>query len=120
MTQTLFIDKSGGTFADSLLAFGLAVVVDGVLGRTGGQRRYRIHLSDHGSYYRLGCSPGLDDDRLAAMTESYMPAVVIRTRKNAAGLPVDLPPQAIVDYEVDISEGRLTLNVTSAPIPDSG
>jgi hypothetical protein len=26
----------------------------------------------------------------------------------------------IVDYEVDISEGRLTLNVSSAPIPDSG
>jgi hypothetical protein len=25
----------------------------------------------------------------------------------------------IVDYEVDISEGRLTLNVSSAPIPDS-
>jgi hypothetical protein len=26
----------------------------------------------------------------------------------------------IVDYEVDISGGRLTLNVTSAPIPDLG
>ncbi|HUT94263.1 MAG TPA: hypothetical protein VMY37_32690 [Thermoguttaceae bacterium] len=26
----------------------------------------------------------------------------------------------IVDYEVEISDGRLTLNVTSAPIPDLG
>lgn len=26
----------------------------------------------------------------------------------------------IVDYEVDISDGRLSLNVTSAPVPDIG
>ena len=26
----------------------------------------------------------------------------------------------IVDYELDVSDGRLTLNVTSAPIPDLG
>ena len=28
--------------------------------------------------------------------------------------------EIIVDYEVEIGGGRLTLNVTSAPIPDLG
>ena len=99
MTQTLFVDKSGGTFADPLLAYGLAVVVGDVLGRTTGRGRTSVHLSDHGVYYHLDCTPALDDARLAAMPVPYVPAVVIRTAKNAAKLPPGLPPQAVVDYE---------------------
>jgi len=101
MTQTLFVDKSTGTFADQLLAYGLAVVLRDVLGRTAGHAQPSIHLSDHGAYYRLECIPALDDARLAAMPGPYIPTCVIRTRKNAAKLPADLPPQAVVDYEAE-------------------
>ena len=101
MTQTLFVDKSTGTFADPLLAYGLAVVVGDVLKRTVARGQPSVHLSDHGAYYCLECTPTLDDDKLAAMTGPYTPTWVIRTRKNAAKLPADLPPQTVVDYEVE-------------------
>jgi hypothetical protein len=101
VTQTLFIDKSSGTFADPLLAYGLAVVVRDVLERTGGRGQPSVRLSDHGSYYCLDYAPALDDDRLAGLSAPYVPAVVIRTAKNAARLPPDLPPQAVVDYKAE-------------------
>jgi len=101
LTQTLFVDKSTGTFADPLLAYGLAVVVGDVLKRTEGRGQSSVHLSDHGAYYRLECTSALDDARLATIQVPYVPAVVIRTRKNAAKLPADLPPQTVVDYEVE-------------------
>jgi hypothetical protein len=102
MTRMLFVDKSTGTFADPLLAYGLAVVVRDVLGRTDGRGQPSVHLSDKGAYYCLDFEPALDDARLAAMPTPYVPAVVIRTLKNAAKLPAaDLPPQAVVDYEVE-------------------
>jgi len=101
VTQTLFVDKSTGTFADPLLAYGLAVVVGNVLKRTSGRGQPSVSLSDHGAYYRLDCTPALDDDRLAAMPGPYTPAVVLRTAKKADKLPSDLPPQAVVDYEAE-------------------
>lgn len=101
MTQTLFIDKSSGTFADPLMAYGLAVVVNDVLKRTGERGQPSVCLNDHGAYYRLDCAPGLDDAQLSAVPAPYMPTLVIRTRKNAAKLPLDLPPQAVVDYETE-------------------
>ncbi|MGA9351860.1 MAG: hypothetical protein WBW48_24075 [Anaerolineae bacterium] len=101
MTQMLLIDKSTGTFADPLLAYGLAVVVDDVLKRAGGRGQSSVHLSDKGAYYCLDFTPTLDDARLTAVSAPYMPARVIRTRKNAAKLPPGLPPQVIVDYEVE-------------------
>jgi hypothetical protein len=101
LTSTFFVDKSTGTFADPLLAFGLAAVVHDVLERTGKHGQSALRLSDCGAYYRLDCSPTLDDARLAAMKGPYAPAVAIRTAKNAAGLPSDLPPLALVDYEAE-------------------
>lgn len=99
--QTLFVDKSSGTFADPLLVYGLATVVGDVLKRTSGRDEPTVCVSDHGVYYRLDCAPALDDARLAAMPRPYVPAVVIRTAKNAAKLPPDLPPQTVVDYKAE-------------------
>jgi hypothetical protein len=83
-----------------LVAHGLAVIARDVLRRTSnGRREPSVHVSDKGAYYSLDLAPALDDDRLATMPVPYTPAVVIRTRKNAAGLPDDLPPQAVIDYE---------------------
>jgi hypothetical protein len=101
VTQTLFIDKSSGTFADPLLAYGLAVVVNDVLKRTGERGQPSVRLNDHGAYYRLDCTSALDGARLAMVPTPYMPTQVIRTHKNAAKLPLDLPPQTIADYEAE-------------------
>ena len=89
MTQTLFVDKSTGTFSDPLLAYGLAVVMGDVLKRTEGRGQPSVHLSDHGAYYRLDCSPALDNARLSAMPGPYTPAVFLRTVKKADRLPAD-------------------------------
>ena len=93
MTQTLFVDKASGTFADPLLAYGLAIVVGDVLRRTAGRGQAAVHLSDRGSYYCLECVEALDDARLATVTTPYMPAVVLRTRKKAATLPSRIMPK---------------------------
>lgn len=111
MTQTLFVDKSSGTFADPLLVYGLAVVTGDVLRRSGGREQPTIRLSDLGVCYCLDCAPALDDARLAAMPVPYTPAVAIRTAKNAAQLPPDLPPQAIVGYEAERDKRNMYLEV---------
>lgn len=99
MTKTLYVDKMSGTFADPLLAFGMGELALDVLSDSGGRNRPSVHLSDCGAYYRLDCTPGLDDVRLAEMVLPKMPAVVLRTAKRAASLPQDLPLQTVVDYE---------------------
>jgi len=101
VTQTLFVDKRSGTFADPLLAFGLAVVVRDVLKRSDGRGEPVVHVSDRGSYYQLDLSAPLDDARLANVPGPYTPAVMIRTVKNSASLPADLPPQLCVAYEAE-------------------
>jgi len=99
--QTLYVDKTSGTFADPLVAFGLAVMMHDVLIRVGARGEPKVHLSDRGAYFCLDLSPALDENDLASVQAPYMPAQVIRTVKNADRLPQDLPPQAIVDYEVE-------------------
>lgn len=99
MTQTLFVVKSSQTFSDALVAYGLALVVRDVLARTGGRYAPSVRLSDAGSYYQIDCTPALDEARLATLPTPYLPAVMVRTAKNVAQIPADLPPQALVDYE---------------------
>jgi len=111
VTKSLYVDKMSGTFADPLLAYGLAVVVRDVLGRARGRIQPKVRITDQGYYYRLDCTPALDETRLAVVPPPYMPAVVIRTAKNAARLPPDLPPQAIVDYEVERDKRTEFFNV---------
>ena len=93
MTQTLFIDKASGTFADPLLAYGLAIVVGDVLERTTGPGGTSVRLSDQGSYYCLECPAVLDDVRLATVKTPYLPAQTIQlsfsylTNPNIRGRP---------------------------------
>lgn len=99
--SSLFVDKTTGTFADPLLAYGLAVVAHDILQRTAGPARPAVRLSDQGAYYRLDCTPELDEERGAAMPAPYTPAPAIRTVKKAAAIPPDMPPQSLVDYEAE-------------------
>ena len=99
MTQTFFVDKSTGTFSDQLVAFGLARVAKDCLGRASGRAEPVVYVRDRGPVYTVECRPGFDDSVLDRLKSPYVPAVVIRTAKNAKKVPADMPPQTVIDYE---------------------
>ncbi len=93
-----YVDKSTHTFADALVAFGLATLLEAIIGPE--QSGIGVRLEDQGGYYQLTCEPGIEDDRLARFSNTpLILAPVVRTFKNKDKLPTDLPPQAVVDYE---------------------
>ena len=99
MTTNVYVDKSSGTFADPLLAFGLAVVLGDVSQRVHDSAAGQVRIVDQGVYYCLECDRALDEESLSRLEIPYTPAVAIRTAKNVASLPADLPFLATVDYE---------------------
>ena len=105
--EIFFVDKTTDTFADVLATFGLAFVLAEILGRVNGNSAVR--LEDGGGAFLLRCTPPLEQaqlDQAARLPDgNILPifgAPVIRTEKNAASLPADLPPgpAKVVDYEV--------------------
>lgn len=100
MTQTLFVDKTNQTFADALVAHGLAQVAKEVTEQTRTRReKVAIELHDDGGVYRITSSVPLTDERLEAVSTFFPEAYIIRTRKNAKRLPDDLPPQITISWE---------------------
>ena len=96
--RQFFVDKVSRTFADTLAAFGLARVLADLLERQEPSRG-DVLITDRGSYFQLTCSPPLEHatvETLAVARISPIPA--IRTEKNAASLPEDIPA---LDYAAD-------------------
>jgi len=92
-----YVDKSSQTFADTLVAFGLARIVDELLReQTRGGRD--ILIQDKGPYYQLTCTPALAR-RTVEASHGVFPIRVIATTKNRGGLPADLPSDLMVDYD---------------------
>ncbi len=92
-----YVDKSSQTFADTLVAFGLARIVDELLReQTRGGRD--ILIQDKGPYYQLTCTPALER-RTVEASHGVFPIRVIATAKNRGGLPADLPSDLMVDYD---------------------
>ena len=90
------VDKSTHTFADALVAFGLATLLEAIIDQRGGS----VRMQDQGGYYQLTCEPGIKDDWLARFANTPLILTpVVRTFKNKDKLPADLPPQAVIDYE---------------------
>lgn len=111
---TFYVDKTTDTFADTLAAFGLAVVLQEILDRAAGRSRGQVQLQDDGAAYRLTCTPPIEEACLERAAQqlngTFLPmlaAPVIRTQKNAAGLPPDLSPAAVVDYEAERDRNQL-------------
>ena len=98
--QHLYVDKITRTFADNLLAFGLASVVDELLYRQG-VTNADVVITDCGSYYELACAPALEIETIWSLSAPLYPAKPIRTPKNAKTLPSDLPSHMVLDYEAD-------------------
>jgi hypothetical protein len=90
-----YVDKTSRTFADSLVAFGLARVLADLLNRqTGSAPRIRLH--DAGPYYRITCKPALERAAVREHGPTLEPIRAIKTAKNAASLPAGIPAW---DYE---------------------
>lgn len=94
-----FVDKTTGTFADTLTAFGLAVVLRHIQ-RGGDGQRGEVQLEDAGPYLRLHCTPAIEESRVEE-SEFFVPIPFIRTLKNMDKMPPDLAPQAVIEYEVE-------------------
>ncbi len=99
--QRFQVDKTTRTFADSLIAFGLAKVLDQLLDRQVAGGVHDILIADRGSYYELTCSPALDMNIVRYLPERLCPALPIRTIKNAASFPSDISEGLVIDYEED-------------------
>lgn len=92
-----YVDKTSQTFADILIAFGLARIVDELLReQTKGGRN--VLIEDRGPYYQLTCTPALERTTVEAAHELF-PIKVIATAKNKSKLPADLLSDLMVDYE---------------------
>lgn len=90
-----YVDKTSRTFADSLVAFGLARVLAELLQRQTDSAP-RVQLHDAGPYYRITCQPALEHAAVRAHGPTLEPIQAIRTAKNAASLPAGI---AAWDYE---------------------
>jgi hypothetical protein len=92
-----YVDKTSQTFADTLIAFGLARLLSELFYKQRGHTD--ITLQDCGAYYALSCSGWIEQvtiERLA--TEMLWPGAAhfIRTLKNADKMPEGIPS---ADYE---------------------
>jgi hypothetical protein len=54
--STYYIDKTSGTFADNLAAFGLAFVLNGVAAG-----RARVKIEDNGAVFAIHCDPAIQE-----------------------------------------------------------
>lgn len=98
LRSQFYVDKSTNTFADTLVAFGLATLLEAIILQAGS--RGSVRVEDQGGHYQLNCDPGIDDAWLARFAGTPLILTrVVRTYKNRDKLPGDLPPHGIVDYE---------------------
>lgn len=100
--ELFYVDKTTGTFADELVAAGMAHFLDRLL-QMMGVSMPEIVLTDCGPCFEIACSPAVSREYLAEFAEFVPGAPLIRTVKNAAKLPADLPqsPAVLVDYEAE-------------------
>ncbi len=96
-----YTDKSSGTFADALLAFGAAYVLSEVL-RQGTGLRAEVRLCDGGSAYVLRLSEPLQEGSVD-QCQYFAGAPFLLTAKNRKKLPTDIPlgSSLVVEYEAE-------------------
>ncbi|MBK9121545.1 MAG: hypothetical protein IPM16_00290 [Chloroflexi bacterium] len=96
---TFYIDKSSGTFADTLAAFGWMRVLAELHEKQ--ETSHDIHLRDDGAYFTITCAPiqpeTLDSLRHNPLWPGSMP--MIETIKNRDSIPAGVLNK--VDYELE-------------------
>lgn len=96
---TFYIDKTSGTFADTLIAFGWMRVLAELHERQ--ETRHDIHLRDDGAHFTISCAPveaeTLDSLRQIPLWPGSVP--MIETPKNRDTIPAGVMNK--VDYEFE-------------------
>lgn len=88
--DTYYVPKRTGTYADVLMAFGLATLLDHLAGQAkGALARPRIALADAGSHYEVRLSEPVRPDWLPDGLFFRSPAPFLTNRKTQAG---EVPP----------------------------
>lgn len=97
MIKQLFVDKSSGTYADILEAFGLAHVAIEIMERQDVSAPDAV-ISDKGHYYLIECDPGIEKHNLEMLRTNYIfPVKPIPTNQyNESKQPDGVP---LVDWE---------------------
>jgi len=97
--QTYFVDKRTGTFADVLVAYGLAMLLDSVLAHFV-EGAHWVRLRDQGPYYAVELSHPLREEWV---DKTPFQALVSYLRNDATDPLVTqtIPSNRIVDYEVE-------------------
>lgn len=98
---TYYVDKTSGTFADALLAFGTAYVLREMLCQMRGDEA-EVHLAEAGDAYALQLSAAVEPEWLE-QCQHFSGAPFLLTPKNRAKLPNDLPigTPMVVDYQAE-------------------
>lgn len=95
---TFYIDKSSGTFADTLVAFGWMRVLAELHDKQA--TSHEIHLRDDGAYFRITCAP-ITPETLESLRQNPLwpgNAPMIETLKNGETIPAGAYK---VEYEVE-------------------
>jgi hypothetical protein len=98
--SSYYVNKQTGTFADTLAAYGLATLLNGVLeSGVGPQGGKEVRLYDRGPYYEVRLSPALREDWVNAC-RYFAPtsASYILTTKNQGKMPAGI---ATFDYKAN-------------------
>jgi hypothetical protein len=77
-----------------------------------------VTLRDQGRYYQLELSPPLDMALVEGRRTPLMPISMIRTLKNADGLPADLLEAHVVDYEAQRERTNLYFAAVRQRMPE--
>lgn len=104
--QRLLVDKTSQTFADALLAYGMARVAwELLVDQTGSESQADVNLVDKGSYFELSLYPPLAEATIANRRHLLWPAKIIRTLKNTDDLPPELQTDGYsISYEAKREE----------------
>lgn len=103
-SDTYYVDKRTGTFADVLLAYGLATLLDSVLSQYVGDARW-VRIRDAGPYYNVLLSHSLREGWVnAAKLQSLAP--YIRSGSANSEDAKGAPPPLMVDYQLERTKFR--------------
>jgi hypothetical protein len=95
--QTYYVDKRTGTFADVFLAYGLATLLDSVIGHFV-EGEHWVRIRDVGPYYAIELSHLLREEWVAKATFEAL-APYIQTGRTDPKTLAGLPAPVIVDYQ---------------------
>lgn len=91
-----YVDKQTGTFADVCAAYGLAIILDGILERALGAHTARsVRILDKGSAYAIELSEPLREEWVGKCP-FFAPIPFITTKKNVSKKPSNIPD---IDYD---------------------